>query len=242
MIGLLCFVLAVLASPFKSKLRLEAENAVLIAGPTVFMTPSATSGSTGRRIRLKSRRATNTSEIAACDASTFNNATRSGVKIRRSLRSRGGKQRHGVLHFANDGLSVRGIALALEQPQAAVDHGEKVANVVDDELRHVRYRPHPLPPVGGRSARRGAEGDRPSRNQWGLLGLGSSDEGRRQRCHEVTGSFYLMEQSTGLKEPAIMCFPPGARWLRLSPQPSRPLRGFSCRSAFAKLLFVLHLR
>jgi hypothetical protein len=29
MIGLLCFVVAVLASPFKSKLRLEAENAVL---------------------------------------------------------------------------------------------------------------------------------------------------------------------------------------------------------------------
>ena len=29
MIGLLCFVLAVLALPFKSKLRLEAENAVL---------------------------------------------------------------------------------------------------------------------------------------------------------------------------------------------------------------------
>jgi hypothetical protein len=29
MIGLLCFVLAVLASPFKSKLWLEAENAVL---------------------------------------------------------------------------------------------------------------------------------------------------------------------------------------------------------------------
>src|ERR1700692_2364853 len=29
MIGMLCFVLAVLASPFKSKLRLEAENAVL---------------------------------------------------------------------------------------------------------------------------------------------------------------------------------------------------------------------
>src|SRR5882724_5689817 len=28
MIGLLCFVLAVLASPFKSKLRLEAENAM----------------------------------------------------------------------------------------------------------------------------------------------------------------------------------------------------------------------
>jgi hypothetical protein len=29
MIGLLCFVLAVLGSPFKSKVRLEAENAVL---------------------------------------------------------------------------------------------------------------------------------------------------------------------------------------------------------------------
>jgi hypothetical protein len=29
MIGLLCFALAVPASPFKSKLRLEAENAVL---------------------------------------------------------------------------------------------------------------------------------------------------------------------------------------------------------------------
>src|SRR5712672_1840000 len=29
MIGLLCFVVAVLASPFKSKLRLEAENATL---------------------------------------------------------------------------------------------------------------------------------------------------------------------------------------------------------------------
>jgi hypothetical protein len=29
MVGLLCFVLVVLASPFKSKLRLEAENAVL---------------------------------------------------------------------------------------------------------------------------------------------------------------------------------------------------------------------
>ena len=29
MVGLLCFVLSVLASPFKSKLRLEAENAVL---------------------------------------------------------------------------------------------------------------------------------------------------------------------------------------------------------------------
>src|ERR1700756_3495651 len=29
MFGLLCFVVAVLASPFKSKIRLEAENAVL---------------------------------------------------------------------------------------------------------------------------------------------------------------------------------------------------------------------
>jgi hypothetical protein len=30
MTGLLCFVVAVLASPFKSKLRLEAENAVRV--------------------------------------------------------------------------------------------------------------------------------------------------------------------------------------------------------------------
>src|SRR5664279_287120 len=30
MFGLFCFVLAVLASPFKSKIRLEAENAVLL--------------------------------------------------------------------------------------------------------------------------------------------------------------------------------------------------------------------
>jgi hypothetical protein len=29
MIGLLCFALAVLASPFKSQLRLQAENAVV---------------------------------------------------------------------------------------------------------------------------------------------------------------------------------------------------------------------
>jgi hypothetical protein len=32
-----------------------------------------------------------------------------------------------LLHFADDGLSVRGIALALEQPQA--DHDEKVVDV-----------------------------------------------------------------------------------------------------------------
>ena len=29
MIGLLCFILTVLASPFKSKMRVEAENAVV---------------------------------------------------------------------------------------------------------------------------------------------------------------------------------------------------------------------
>jgi hypothetical protein len=33
MIGLFCFALAVLASAFKSKLRLEAENAVLRLSP-----------------------------------------------------------------------------------------------------------------------------------------------------------------------------------------------------------------
>ena len=37
MIGLFCFALAVLASPFKSKLRLEAENAVLRHQLTVLM-------------------------------------------------------------------------------------------------------------------------------------------------------------------------------------------------------------
>jgi hypothetical protein len=48
-------------------------------------------------------------------------------------------------------------ALALEQPQAAADHGEKVVDVVDDELRDVRYRPHPfpLPPASGDPAMRG---------------------------------------------------------------------------------------
>jgi hypothetical protein len=34
MIGLLCFALAVLASPFKSKLRLEAENTVVCVPKT----------------------------------------------------------------------------------------------------------------------------------------------------------------------------------------------------------------
>ena len=47
-----------------------------------------------------------------------------------------------------------GIALALEQPQAAADHGEKVVDVVDDELSHVGYRPHPLPPARGDRATR----------------------------------------------------------------------------------------
>jgi hypothetical protein len=42
MIGLLCFALAVLASPFKSKLRLEAENAVL---RHQFLSPQARLGS-----------------------------------------------------------------------------------------------------------------------------------------------------------------------------------------------------
>jgi hypothetical protein len=47
-----------------------------------------------------------------------------------------------LLHLADDGLSVRGTALALRQPQTAPDHGEKVIDVVDDERRQVRYRPH----------------------------------------------------------------------------------------------------
>jgi|SRR5664280_18037 len=41
MIGLLCFVLAVLASPFKSKVRLEAKNAVLSASVDCFAAQAA---------------------------------------------------------------------------------------------------------------------------------------------------------------------------------------------------------
>ena len=47
MIGLLCFVLAVLASPFKSKVRLEAENAVVCTenlNPNVLTMKSAQYG------------------------------------------------------------------------------------------------------------------------------------------------------------------------------------------------------
>jgi hypothetical protein len=40
MIGLLCFALAILASLFKSKLRLEAENAVLRHQLTVLRRPA----------------------------------------------------------------------------------------------------------------------------------------------------------------------------------------------------------
>jgi hypothetical protein len=45
MIGLLCFALAVLASPFKSKLRLEAENAVVLHQLTVLRRKVERSGS-----------------------------------------------------------------------------------------------------------------------------------------------------------------------------------------------------
>jgi hypothetical protein len=41
MIGLLCFALAVLASPFKSRLRLEAENAALPLEVAIFRRPTA---------------------------------------------------------------------------------------------------------------------------------------------------------------------------------------------------------
>jgi hypothetical protein len=47
MIGLLCFALAILASPFKSKLRLEAENAVVCTenlNPTIMVMKSAKDG------------------------------------------------------------------------------------------------------------------------------------------------------------------------------------------------------
>jgi hypothetical protein len=51
MIGLLCFVLAVLAAPIKSKMRLEAENAVLRHQLTVLRRRLLASGSR-TRIRL----------------------------------------------------------------------------------------------------------------------------------------------------------------------------------------------
>jgi hypothetical protein len=49
-----------------------------------------------------------------------------------------------MLHLADEGLSVCGVALALEPPRAAADHSEKV--VLDHELRHVPDRPLPLRP------------------------------------------------------------------------------------------------
>src|SRR5262249_16715524 len=53
-----------------------------------------------------------------------------------------------------DSRPVRGVAMALEQPQAAADHGKKIVDVVDDDLRRVRYRPHPLPPAQSERATR----------------------------------------------------------------------------------------
>jgi hypothetical protein len=49
MIGLLCFVLAVLALPFRSKLRLEAENAVLRHQLIVGSAAESSSGSTSQQ-------------------------------------------------------------------------------------------------------------------------------------------------------------------------------------------------
>jgi len=69
-----------------------------------------------------------------------------------------------ALNLADDGLSVCGIALALKQPQAAADHSEKVVDVVDDELRRVRYRPHPLRPAGREHAARVGPWSGPAQN------------------------------------------------------------------------------
>src|SRR6516225_4372341 len=55
-------------------------------------------------------------------------------------------------------LSVLCVVLALEQPQAAADHGEKVVDVEDDELCHVRYRPHRLPPPAATAPRESDRG------------------------------------------------------------------------------------
>jgi hypothetical protein len=44
MIGLFCFALAVVASPFKSKLRLQAENAVVPVGNLIWLAVDRESG------------------------------------------------------------------------------------------------------------------------------------------------------------------------------------------------------
>ena len=57
MIGLLCFVVAVLASPFKSKIRLEAENAALrraglVSRPTIAGSSFSSIAGSRRSFRL----------------------------------------------------------------------------------------------------------------------------------------------------------------------------------------------
>src|SRR5258705_2415186 len=98
------------------------------------------------------QRARQRCEGVACDAS----ADRLGEWSRsvEELTAEQLSSRDRVLHLADDGLSVCGVALALEQPQAAADHSEKVVDVVDHELRHVPDRLRHLRPAGGEHAAR----------------------------------------------------------------------------------------
>ena len=91
-------------------------------------------------------------EAAACDelADRLGAWSRSVEKLTAEQRS----SRDRVLHLTDDGLSICGVALALEQPQAVADHSEKVVDVVDHELRHVPDRPRPLRPAGEEHAAR----------------------------------------------------------------------------------------
>jgi hypothetical protein len=70
------------------------------------------------------KRARDRCEATACDKPVDRLGARSRSVEELPAEQRASRDR--LLHFADDGLSVRGIALALEQPQATSDHGEKV--------------------------------------------------------------------------------------------------------------------
>ena len=83
------------------------------------------------------------------------------------------------------------------------------------------YRIWGFDPLQGLPSRQRCVGTHSPRGPRQSVGSGSGGRAPEKRFHgRVQTPFYLMEQSNGLKEPAIMCFPLGARWLRLSPQPS----------------------
>lgn len=91
-------------------------------------------------------------EATACDRLIDRLRARSSSVEELAAEQRTSRDR--LLHCSDDALSVRGIALALELPQAASDHSEKVVDVVDDELRYVHNRHHPHPTACGDRATR----------------------------------------------------------------------------------------